>query len=277
MPYKKLFYFLNLYKWTFIIGTFFVVLANVASSYTIKQVEGFIDLLVNEIGKKKSPNFDIQGEVLQFLFYYIGLTLLSAVFTFLMRQTIIVASRKIEQKLKGDLYAHIQRLAITHFKNYPIGDYMSRMAEDVGKIRELFGPAVMYLVNMFTTLSVSIFFMWQISGELTLYALLPLPFLSFFIYFFNIYSLQFNKKLQEEMSAMTSVAQESYNGIRIIIIAIIIIIIIVVGARADLQLFWVFLFFRSCPQALAASPCRATPCNTAWRAQCFSNVMALCG
>ena len=216
MPYKKLFYFLNLYKSTFIIGTFFVVLANVASSYTIKQVEGFIDLLVNEIGKKKSPNFDIQGEVLQFLFYYIGLTLLSAVFTFLMRQTIIVASRKIEQKLKGDLYAHIQRLAISHFKNYPIGDYMSRMAEDVGKIRELFGPAVMYLVNMFTTLSVSIFFMWQISGELTLYALLPLPFLSFFIYFFNIYSLQFNKKLQEEMSAMTSVAQESYNGIRII-------------------------------------------------------------
>lgn len=216
MPYKKLFYFLNLHKWTFIIGTVFVVLANVASSYTIKQVEEFIDLLVNEIGTKKSANFDIQKEVLLFLFYYIGLTLLSAVFTFLMRQTIIVASRKIEQKLKADLYEHIQRLAISHFKNYPIGDYMSRMAEDVGKIRELFGPAVMYLVNMITTLSVSIFFMWQISGELTFYALLPLPFLSFFIYFFNIYSLQFNKKLQEEMSAMTSVAQESYNGIRII-------------------------------------------------------------
>jgi ATP-binding cassette subfamily B protein len=216
LPYKKLFYFLNLHKWTFVIGTVFVILANVASSYTIKQVEKFIDLLVNNIGNKKSANFDIQEEVLFFLFYYIGLTLLSAVFTFLMRQTIIVTSRKIEQKLKADLYAHIQRLAISHFKNYPIGDYMSRMAEDVGKIRELFGPAVMYLVNMFTTLSVSIFFMWQISGELTLYALLPLPFLSFFIYFFNIYSLQFNKKLQEEMSAMTSVAQESYNGIRII-------------------------------------------------------------
>jgi ATP-binding cassette subfamily B multidrug efflux pump len=159
---------------------------------------------------------NIQREVFIFLGSYIGLTLLSALFTFLMRQTIIVASRKIEQKLKDDLYTHIQRLAITHFKKFPIGDYMSRMAEDVGKIRELFGPAVMYLVNMITTLSVSIFFMLEISPELTFYALLPLPFLSFFIYFFNIYSLQFNKKLQEEMSAMTSVAQESYNGIRII-------------------------------------------------------------
>lgn len=167
----------------------------------------------------QAPNpgtINIQQEVFIFLGSYIGLTLLSALFTFLMRQTIIVTSRKIEQKLKDDLYAHIQRLTITHFKKFPIGDYMSRMAEDVGKIREIFGPAVMYLVNMITTLSVSIFFMLEISPELTFYAILPLPFLSFFIYFFNIYSLQFNKKLQEEMSSMTSVAQESYNGIRII-------------------------------------------------------------
>lgn len=216
MPYKKLFYFLNLHKGTFLLGTIFVILANVASSYTNKLVEKIINTLVGVINSTSDAGMSIQKEVFVFLSYYIGLTILSAVFTFLMRQTIIVASRKIEQKLKDDLYAHIQRLAITHFKNFPIGDYMSRMAEDVGKIRELFGPAVMYLVNMITTLSVSIFFMLEISSELTLYALLPLPFLSFFIYFFNIYSLQFNKKLQEEMSAMTSVAQESYNGIRII-------------------------------------------------------------
>jgi len=216
LPYKKLFYFLNLHKGTFLLGTIFVILANVASSYTNKLVEKIINTLVGVINSTSDAGMSIQKEVFVFLSYYIGLTILSAVFTFLMRQTIIVASRKIEQKLKDDLYAHIQRLAITHFKNFPIGDYMSRMAEDVGKIRELFGPAVMYLVNMITTLSVSIFFMLEISSELTLYALLPLPFLSFFIYFFNIYSLQFNKKLQEEMSAMTSVAQESYNGIRII-------------------------------------------------------------
>jgi len=216
LPYRKIIYFLNLHKWTFVIGTVFVVLANIASSYTNKLVEKIINTLVGVIHSTSNSELSIQKEVFVFLSFYIGLTILSAIFTFLMRQTIIVASRKIEQKLKDDLYAHIQRLAISHFKNFPIGDYMSRMAEDVGKIRELFGPAVMYLVNMITTLSVSVFFMLEISPELTFYALLPLPFLSFFIYFFNIYSLQFNKKLQEEMSNMTSIAQESYNGIRII-------------------------------------------------------------
>lgn len=216
MYYRRLVYFFKEYKWTFVVGTLFVILANVASSYTNKLVEELINRLIGYIESQSMSLSQIQAEVIHFLLYFIGLTLLSALFTFLMRQTIIVASRKIEQRLKDDLYNHIQRLQIAAFNQYPIGDFMSRMAEDVGKIRELFGPAVMYLVNMITTLSVSIFFMTQISGELTLYALIPLPLLSFFIYFFNIYSLKFNRKLQEEMSAMTSLAQESYNGIRII-------------------------------------------------------------
>lgn len=216
MPLKRIIHLFSLHKWTFLIGTVFVILANVAGSYTNKLVEGLINRIVGYIGTNQISKDDIQSEIIRFLVFYIGLTILSAVFTFLMRQTIIVASRKIEQKLKDDLYYHIQCLDLISFKRYPIGDFMSRVAEDIGKIRELFGPAVMYLVNMLTTLSVSIFFMLEISAELTFYALIPLPLLSFFIYFFNIYSLQFNKKLQEEMAAMTSLAQESYNGVRII-------------------------------------------------------------
>jgi ATP-binding cassette, subfamily B, multidrug efflux pump len=212
----RILYFFSKYKWTFLIGIIFVVIANLASSYTINLVGDLINGIKSKITDKSSTLDIVKTEVMMFIIYYLGLTLVSAFFTFLMRQTIIVNSRKIEQHLKDDLYAHIQRLNIAEFKKYPVGDFMSRIAEDIGKIREGFGPAVMYMVNLVTTISVSIFFMLKINAELTWYALLPLPFLSIFIYFFNIYSLQFNKKLQEEMAAMTSVAQESYNGIRII-------------------------------------------------------------
>ena len=216
MPLHRILYFFNIYKWPFIIGTIFVILANIASSYTNKLVEDLINDLVRKLGKSTTTLDLIQSDVILFLLYFLGLTLISALFTFLMRQTIIISSRKIEQHLKDDLYAHIQKIEIASFKKYNIGDFMSRMSEDVGKIRELFGPAVMYLINMITTLSVSIYFMQQISLKLTCYALIPLPFLSFFIYFFNQYSFRFNTKLQEELSSMTSLAQESYNGIRII-------------------------------------------------------------
>lgn len=216
MSYRRIIYFFGFYKWTFLVGTLFVILANLASSYTNRLVELLINGIINKINLGTSSLDVIQSDVIKFLAFFLGLTLLSAFFTFLMRQTIIVASRKIEQRLKDDLYNHIQSLDITQFKKYAIGDFMSRMSEDVGKIRELFGPAVMYLVNMITTISVSIYFMMEINQTLTWYALLPLPLLSFFIYFFNIYSLKFNKKLQEELASMTSLAQESYNGIRII-------------------------------------------------------------
>jgi ATP-binding cassette, subfamily B, multidrug efflux pump len=212
----RILYFFSKYKWTFLVGIIFVIIANVASSYTINLVGDLINGIKSKITDTSSTIDIIKSEVMVFIAYYLGLTLTSAFFTFLMRQTIIVNSRKIEQHLKDDLYAHIQRLHIAEFKRYPVGDFMSRIAEDIGKIREGFGPAVMYMVNLVTTISVSIFFMLQINSELTWFALFPLPFLSIFIYYFNIYSLQFNKKLQEEMAAMTSVAQESYNGIRII-------------------------------------------------------------
>lgn len=208
--------FFSRYKWTFLIGTVFVILANLASAFTIKQVGDLVDGIKSQINNSSTTLAIVKSEVFSFMIYYIGLTLISSFFTFLMRQTIIVASRKIEQHLKDDLYSHIQRLHIAQFKQYPIGDFMSRIAEDIGKIRECFGPAVMYLVTMITTISVSIFFMLKINSELTWYSLFPLPFLSIFIYYFNIYSLKFNKKSQEEQAAMTSLAQESYNGIRII-------------------------------------------------------------
>lgn len=105
---------------------------------------------------------------------------------------------------------------ITSFKQYAVGDYMSRLSEDIGKIRELFGPAIMYLVNLITTLIISLILMCQIDPWLTFWSLLPLPFLSIFIFVFNQYSYRYNTKLQEHQSLMTSLAQESYNGIRII-------------------------------------------------------------
>ena len=179
----------------------------------------FVRTLIDDIILNLNTNVNterINSKVMTFLVYYLGLTIIGAVFTFLMRQTIVVASRNIEYNLKNDFYNHIQRMDITSFKQYAVGDYMSRLSEDIGKIRELFGPAIMYLVNLITTLIISLILMCQIDPWLTFWSLLPLPFLSIFIFVFNQYSYRYNTKLQEHQSLMTSLAQESYNGIRII-------------------------------------------------------------
>jgi len=213
--YRRFFRHFLAFKWSFLLGIVFVILSAAASRYAPMFVRTLIDDIILNLNSN-SNSVSIHSKVMTFLIYYLGLTLIGAIFTFLMRQTIVVASRNIEYNLKNDFYNHIQRMDITSFKQYAVGDYMSRLSEDIGKIRELFGPAIMYLVNLITTLIISLILMCQIDPWLTFWSLLPLPFLSIFIFVFNQYSYRYNTKLQEHQSLMTSLAQESYNGIRII-------------------------------------------------------------
>src|SRR5438105_10003021 len=113
------------------------------------------------------------------------LALLRGFFMFLMRQTIIVMSRHIEYDQKNEVFEHYQQLDAGFYKTHSTGDLMSRMAEDVSRVRMFTGPAVMYLVNLVTLISMSLFFMFKRDAELTLYVLTPLPILAITIYYVN--------------------------------------------------------------------------------------------
>lgn len=105
----------------------------------------------------------------------IGLALLSGVFTFLMRQTLIVMSRLVEFDLKNNIYKQYQHLSLNFYKQNRTGDLMNRISEDVGKVRMYVGPALMYSINLLVMFSVAIYKMVQIDVKLTLYTLIPFP------------------------------------------------------------------------------------------------------
>ena len=111
--------------------------------------------------------------------------LTSGFFLFLTRQTIIVMSRLIENDLKNDLYAHLQELDTAFYKANNTGDIVARLSEDVGKVRMYLGPAVMYGINMLASTIATIYFMFRSNVELSIYALLPMPILSFAIFYIN--------------------------------------------------------------------------------------------
>jgi ATP-binding cassette subfamily B multidrug efflux pump len=144
------------------------------------------------------------------------LALLRGFFLFLMRQTIIVMSRHIEYDQKNEVYAHYQQLDTAFFKTHSTGDLMNRIAEDVSRVRMFSGPAIMYLANLVAIISLSVFFMLKRDAELTLYVLAPLPILAVTIYFVNNTINRKSEKIQESLSDLTTNAQESYSGIRVI-------------------------------------------------------------
>jgi ATP-binding cassette subfamily B multidrug efflux pump len=144
------------------------------------------------------------------------LALLRGFFLFLMRQTIIVMSRYIEYDQKDEIYKHYQVLDSGFFKKHNTGDLMNRIAEDVSRVRMFTGPAIMYLANLVAIISLSVFFMWKRDPLLTLYVLAPLPILAVAIYFVNNLINRKSEKIQESLSDLTTNAQESYSGIRVI-------------------------------------------------------------
>jgi len=144
------------------------------------------------------------------------LALLRGFFLFLMRQTIIVMSRYIEYEQKNEVYSHYQRLDMAFYKSQSTGDLMNRIAEDVSRVRMFTGPAIMYLANLVSVISLSVFFMLKRDPELTMYVLAPLPILAVTIYFINNTIHRRSEKIQESLSQLTTNAQETYSGIRVI-------------------------------------------------------------
>ena len=144
------------------------------------------------------------------------LALLRGFFMFLMRQTIIVMSRHIEYDQKNEVFSHYQQLDTAFYKTHSTGDLMSRIAEDVSRVRMFVGPAVMYFINLVALISLSMFFMFKRNAELTLYVLAPLPILAITIYYVNTIINKKSERIQALLSDLTTNAQESYSGIRVI-------------------------------------------------------------
>jgi ATP-binding cassette subfamily B protein len=233
---------LNKYFWKYRVrlggGILFVFLSNyfnVLSPQVTGFVIDFVQRSLNLPGYKapgKDPDYDILVDkfigTVDGSGYSIGkvvaicgitilfLALLRGFFLFLMRQTIIVMSRYIEYEQKNEVYSHYQKLDMAFYKTQSTGDLMNRIAEDVSRVRMFTGPAIMYLANLVSVISLSVFFMLKRDPELTLYVLAPLPILAVTIYFINNTIHKKSEKIQESLSQLTTNAQETYSGIRVI-------------------------------------------------------------
>jgi ATP-binding cassette subfamily B multidrug efflux pump len=203
----------------------FVILANAFSSTTPILVGKAVDLVVKELGKV-TPGLSedlvlalksgLATTLLIFFATYLGVALMEGLFTFLMRQTIIVVSRLMEYDLKNDLYAQYQHLDTAFYRRSNTGDLMNRVTEDVSRVRMFIGPAIMYAVNLFFTITFSIAIMLSIDVKLTIMVLIPLPILSFIIYYVNTLIERKSSEIQAKLSDLTTKAQETFSGIRVV-------------------------------------------------------------
>lgn len=146
----------------------------------------------------------------------LGATLARGITMYWMRQTLIVMSRRCEQSIKNHLFAQILAMSPSKAKEYASGDLISRMTEDVGKIRMFLGPGLMYSLNLLVMFGMVIGVMLRVSPQLTLWVLTPLPFLVVGIYLLNLKILARSAAIQTHLGRMTAFVQESLVGMKLI-------------------------------------------------------------
>ncbi|MGN7864512.1 ABC transporter ATP-binding protein [Chryseobacterium sp. 22458] len=205
---------LNPYFWKHKILLFWGILFIIASNFfNIYKVQ-FVGKSVDEL--TKSGNLGFNQQVLIYVGIIVGCSLLTGFFTFMMRQTIIVASRRIEYELKNKIYRHYQDLSLTDYKQTTIGDLMNRLSEDVVAVRMYLGPGVMYVANLIVLVLITAIYMVKTDASMTLWTLLPLPILSFAIYKVSSIINKKSKIMQKSQSAISTFVQDSFSGIRVV-------------------------------------------------------------
>ena len=211
-PLLRLLPYLARYRPTVILGLLTVIGSNL---FTVGQplvIGRAIDTLKTGLETRSLA----AGDLLLYALLVVGLSLVAGVFTFLTRQTIIVMSRKIEFDLRNDFLAHLQRLPLSFYQNTPTGDLMAHATNDIGAVRNTLGPGIMYPTDTLMTFTMVLAIMFTTDWQLTLLALVPMPFVSFAVYRLGKLVHKKFEERQEKYSELTTRAQENLSGIRVV-------------------------------------------------------------
>ena len=211
-PLLRLLPYLRAHQRMLLLGLVTVVGSNL---FTVVQPI-FLGEAVDAFREGVAAGTAVSGDLLRWAVLIVAFSLVAGIFTFFTRQTIIVTSRHIEYDLRRDLLAHLQRLSHSYFQNTPTGDLMAHATNDIGAVRNVVGPGIMYPSDSLMTFVMVLTLMFLRDWELTLLALIPLPLVSYLVYRLSaLVHKKFNER-QEQFSLLTTRAQENLSGIRVV-------------------------------------------------------------
>ncbi|MEQ8525686.1 MAG: ABC transporter ATP-binding protein [Gracilimonas sp.] len=222
---KQLNKYLEKYKGTMILGALFLT----ASNAFLVWIPVLIRQTMDEVERMGEQGFDVPSSIIQTLFtteaskllatnslILIGAVVMYGVLLFATRQTLIVTSRRVEFDIRNDIVEKLMKLPQRYFAENSSGETYVRATEDVGKVRDYYGPVIMYSINTITRAGFVLTMMFLVNPALTLWALIPLPLISIFAYWITGFIHTHSTIIQEQYSSLAGRAKETFSAIRLI-------------------------------------------------------------
>ncbi|HEV3058599.1 MAG TPA: ABC transporter ATP-binding protein [Vicinamibacterales bacterium] len=205
--FRRLFGYLRRYQRAFVLGLACTVATRAVTLASPKVLQYAVDDLTRGV---------TQAKLLEYGAALLAIGLVGGAFRFLMRRILTGASRHIEYDMRNDFFAHLEKLPPAYFQAHRTGDLMSRATNDLNAVRMMTGPAVMYSADTLLTFVVALAMMVAIDARLTLYSLIPLPFVSLSVKFFGSAIHRRFEQIQAQLSEVSAVAQEALAGVRVV-------------------------------------------------------------
>lgn len=222
---KRLNKYLKKYKWSVILGSIFLTGAN----FFLVWIPSLIRKTMDEVEGLKEANYNGADTLFETLFsseagvllaknagLLLGSVALYGLLLFATRQTLIVSSRKVEFDIRNDMLKKLMELPQRFYTKFSSGEIYVRATEDINKVRDYYGPVIMYSINTITRAGFVITMMYVVSKDLMLWALIPLPFISIFAYWITGYIHKHSIIIQKQYSDLAGQAKETFSSIRLI-------------------------------------------------------------
>lgn len=204
---KKFARYFSPYKTSLALGIFFILVSMAFNLLIPLYIGRAIDDLSTEITREK---------VIFYPLLILGISAFGGIFLFWQRRLLINASRHIEYDMREDFYAALVHQPLEYFQDTRVGDLMARATNDLSAIRQIVGPMILYSCQAIFALAIVLPILLRINVNLTLYILIPLPFVSLTVKYLGEQVHVRFEKIQEYFSSITARAQENLSGVRVI-------------------------------------------------------------
>lgn len=204
---KRLLPYLKVYKKKLLLGFLVILLGALFTNIIPFVISRAIDSIKTHVEFSALTNYAL---------ITVGFALLSGIFLYFTRQTIIVVSREIENDLRNDFVKHIKEQDLQYFHRHPTGEVMALATNDISAVRNFLGPGIMYSAETIINFLMAIGLMLSLNVHLTVIAVLPIPLISYFVYRVGK-SINYKfEKVQSQFSDLTTRAQENLAGIKVV-------------------------------------------------------------
>ena len=205
---QKLWWFFKLEKRRYLVGIVALVLVSVLNLIPPMVMGRVIDAITS--GRLT------QDELLLHLFYLLLAAFGMYYLRYVWRMYILGTSYRLGQIMRSRLFEHFTKMSPAFYQNYRTGDLMAHATNDINALTRLAGGGVMMAVDASITALVTLLTMlFSISWQMTLVAILPLPFMAYATSRLGRKTHKAFGESQAAFSELNNKVQESVSGIKV--------------------------------------------------------------